>query len=232
MVRINRVYTGTGDDGSSAFVDGARHRKSHLRFAAVGTCDELNSIVGLIRRDCKVLPSHADGGSSATINRIQNIAESALDRIQNELFDLGAELACEPDKLPEYMQLIDLTQCDSLTDEMDAWLEQLDPLTSFILPTGAGPEPIIHLARTVTRRLERGLVAIEDEEGSKAVREVAKVYVNRLSDWFFVFARWVTKNMGDQETLWTPLGKRGESSNVANMIRKIGSNDADYNDLD
>jgi len=100
------------------------------------------------------------------------------------------------------------------------------------LPTGAGPEPIIHLARTVTRRLERGLVAIEDEEGSKAVRQVAKVYVNRLSDWFFVFARWVTKNMGEQETLWTPLGKRGESSNVANMIRKIGSNDADYNDLD
>ena len=160
MVRINRVYTGTGDDGSSAFVDGSRHRKSHLRFVAVGTCDELNSIVGLIRRECKVLPSHADGGSSATIGRIQNIAESALDRIQNELFDLGAELACEPDKLPEYMQLIDSNQCDSLTGEMDAWLEQLDPLTSFILPTGAGPEPIIHLARTVTRRLERGLIAI------------------------------------------------------------------------
>ena len=92
MVRINRVYTGTGDDGTSSFVDGSRHRKSHLRFAAVGTCDELNSIVGLIRRECSDLPEHADGGTSSSISRIQKIAEAALDRIQNELFDLGAEL--------------------------------------------------------------------------------------------------------------------------------------------
>ena len=77
MVRINRVYTGSGDDGTSSFVDGSRHRKSHPRFEAVGTCDELNSIVGIIRRECADLPNHSDGGSSASINRIQKISAAA-----------------------------------------------------------------------------------------------------------------------------------------------------------
>ena len=125
MVRINRVYTGTGDDGTSAFVDGSRHRKSDVRFSAVGTCDELNSIVGIIRRDCSQLPDHADGGNSASVTRIQKISEVALNRIQSELFDLGAELACQPNDLPEYMQLISQQQCESLTDEMDAYDEDL-----------------------------------------------------------------------------------------------------------
>ena len=232
MVRINRVYTGTGDDGTSAFVDGSRHRKSDVRFSAVGTCDELNSIVGIIRRDCSQLPDHADGGNSASVTRIQKISEVALNRIQSELFDLGAELACQPNDLPEYMQLINQQQCESLTDEMDAWLEQLEPLTSFILPSGAGPEPIIHHARTVTRRLERNIIAIEDEYGSEAVRPEVRVYVNRLSDWLFVFTRWVTKNLGNQETLWTPLAKREEMMNVSNMIRKFQENEQDFERLE
>ncbi len=232
MVRINRVYTGSGDEGSSSFVDGSRHRKSHPRFTAVGTCDELNSIVGIIRRECADLPNHADGGNSASIARIQKISEIALDRIQNELFDLGAELACEPSELPEYMQLISEQQCDLLTDEMDAWLEQLEPLTSFILPSGLGPEPIIHHARTVTRRLERSLIVIEDESGQGAIRDEARIYINRLSDWFFVFARWVTKNIGAEETLWTPLAKRQESTSVSAMIKKFHSNEQDFEDLE
>ncbi len=231
MVRINRVYTGTGDDGTSSFVDGSRHRKSHLRFAAVGTCDELNSIVGIIRRECSMLPDHADGGSSSTIARIRKISEAALDRIQSELFDLGAELACDPDKLPDYMVLIGQQQCESLTDEMDAWIEQLDPLTSFILPAGIGPEPIIHHARTITRRLERSLIVIEDSEGPGSLRPETRVYVNRLSDWFFVYARWVTKNLGEQETLWTPLGKRQEAVSVSSMIRKFHQNEEDFDKL-
>ena len=231
MVRINRVYTGTGDDGTSSFVDGSRHRKSHLRFSAVGTCDELNSIVGIIRRECSNLPDHSDGGASSTIARIRKISEAALGRIQSELFDLGAELACEPSKLPEYMVLIDQQQCESLTDEMDAWIEELEPLTSFILPAGTGPEPIIHHARTITRRLERCLIAIEDSEGVESLRPETRIYTNRLSDWFFVFARWVTKNLGEQETLWTPLGKRQESANVASMIRKFHQNEQDFDNL-
>jgi len=231
MVRINRVYTGTGDDGTSSFVDGSRHSKSHPRFEAVGTCDELNSIVGLIRRECVRLPVHSDGGRSISIERIQNLSEIALDRIQNELFDIGAELACEPDKIPEHIQLINMEQCNQLTDEMDAWLENLDPLTNFILPTGVGPEPLIHYARTVTRRLERKLIAVQDHTEGAPVREILRVYLNRLSDWFFVFSRWVTKNMGGKENLWTPLAKRKASSNVANLIRKINSNEDDYNHL-
>ena len=232
MVKINRVYTGTGDNGTSAFVDGSRHRKSHPRFVAVGTCDELNSIVGIIRRECASLPNHADGGNSASIGRIQKISAAALDRIQNELFDLGAELACVPENLPDYMQLISEQQCDSLTDEMDAWIEHLDPLTSFILPSGIGPEPIIHHARCVTRRLERSLIAIRDDSGEDAVRNEAIVYINRLSDWFFVFARWVTKNLGESEVLWTPLAKRQESSNVSGMIKKFHANEQDFDNLE
>ena len=232
MVRINRVYTGTGDDGTSAFVDGSRHRKSHPRFEAVGTCDELNSIVGIIRRECADLPNHADGGSSASVSRIQKIAAAALDRIQNELFDLGAELACSPKDLPEYMELISEQQCDSLTDEMDAWIENLEPLTSFILPSGTGPEPIIHHARCVTRRLERTLISIQDDAGDDAIRPETRIYVNRLSDWFFVFARWVTKNLGESETLWTPLAKRQDSMNVSTMIKKFHANEQDFESLE
>ena len=231
MVSIDRVYTGTGDDGTSAFVDGSRHRKSHPRFVAVGTCDELNSIVGLIYRECKTLPNHADGGNSAGVTRIQNITEVALNRIQNELFDLGAELACNPKKVPEYMQLIGPQQCEFLVNEMDALQEQLTPLRNFILPCGLGPEPIIHHARTITRRLERTLMTIEDNEGDNSIRTDVRVYINRLSDWFFVLARWVTKNLGQQETLWKPLANRQGSTNVVNMIRKINVKERDYESL-
>ena len=105
-------------------------------------------------------------------------------------------------------------------------------MTSFILPSGSGPEPIIHHARTVTRRLERCLIVIEDEIGKGAIRDEARIYINRLSDWFFVFARWVTKNLGAKETLWTPLAKRQESTSVSAMIRKFHSNEQDFEDLE
>ena len=145
---------------------------------------------------------------------------------------MGAELACSPKDLPEYMELISEQQCDSLTDEMDAWIENLEPLTSFILPSGTGPEPIIHHARCVTRRLERTLLSIQDDAGDDAVRPEARIYVNRLSDWFFVFARWVTKNLGESETLWTPLAKRQDSMNVSTMIKKFHANEQDFESLE
>ena len=106
MVKITRVYTGTGDDGTSSFVDGSRHKKSHQRFEVVGTCDELNSVLGVIMMECNLLPSHEDGGQSSSIKRVRKIVATALCRIQNELFDLGAELACIPTQIPEYMELI------------------------------------------------------------------------------------------------------------------------------
>ena len=231
MVKINRVYTGTGDDGTSAFVDGSRHSKYHDRFDIVGSCDELNSVIGIIRTLCRKLPNHSDGGSSVSVKRIQTVSEKALGRIQSELFDLGAEMACESDKLPDYLNVISTKQCDDLTEEMDAWLEHLEPLTSFILPTGNGPESYIHLARTITRRLERNMVKLKDKQGNNAIRREAFVYINRLSDWLFVFSRWVTKNLGGEEELWIPLAKRDEVGNVANLIKKINQNDGDFAQL-
>lgn len=231
MVKINRVYTGTGDDGTSAFVDGSRHSKSHDRFDIVGSCDELNSVIGIVRTLCRKLPNHSDGGSSVSVKRIQSVSEKALGRIQSELFDLGAEMACELDKLPDYLNLISTKQCDDLTEEMDAWLEHLEPLTSFIMPTGNGPESYIHLARTITRRLERNMVRLKDKQGNDVIRREAFVYINRLSDWLFVFSRWVTKNLGGDEELWIPLAKRDEVGNVANLIKKINQNDGDFAEL-
>ena len=97
--------------------------------------------------------THPDGGARITVRRVKDVCGSALGRMQSELFDLGAELACPPDQIPEYMQLIDQQDSDRLCEEMDAWIEELDPLESFILPTGSGPIAAMHLARTVTRRL-------------------------------------------------------------------------------
>ena len=232
MVKITRVYTGTGDDGTSSFVDGSRHEKSHLRFEVVGTCDELNAAAGMIIMETNRLPSHEDGGKSSSINRVKNVAISALSRIQNELFDLGAELACMPNKIPEQMQLINEKQTEMLIEEMDAWLEHLEPLKSFILPSGQGPEAVIHFARTVTRRLERNMVRLVNLEGEESVRKLALVYVNRLSDWFFVMGRWVCACLGHSESLWEPLARRNQSDGIADLIKKINSNDKDFSMLD
>ena len=101
-----------------------------------------------------------------------------------------------PSKLPEYMALISEEQSNVLVDEMDAWLEHLEPLTSFILPAGHGPEAMLHLARTVARRLERSVLRLKQTEGDASVRPIVQVYLNRLSDWLFVLGRWVTSGLG------------------------------------
>ena len=103
MVRINRVYTGGGDEGETSLVDGSRRSKADPRFEVVGTCDELNALFGLVAMEANRLPRHEDGGSRATVERVQTILSMVLTRVQNELFDLGAELACVPSELPEYM---------------------------------------------------------------------------------------------------------------------------------
>ena len=151
MVRITRVYTGTGDEGNTSLVDGSRRSKADPRLEAVGTCDELNALFGMCLMEIQRLPSHEDGGSRSTVQRVQSIVTQVLPRVQNELFDLGAELACPPEQLPEGMAVLSDKQADVLLEEMDAWLEQLEPLTSFILPSGNGPEAVMHLTRTVSR---------------------------------------------------------------------------------
>ena len=231
MVRINRVYTGGGDTGETSLVDGSRRSKAAPRFEVVGTCDELNAVFGLVAMEANRMPDHEDGGNRATVQRVQTILSMVLTRVQNELFDLGAELACDPSKLPEYMVLISEEQSNVLVDEMDAWLEHLEPLTSFILPAGHGPEAMLHLARTVARRLERSVLRLKETEGDASVRPIVQVYLNRLSDWLFVLGRWVTSGLGHDETLWQPLGKRGPESGVAKRIRQLHASDNDFADL-
>ena len=232
MVRIDRVHTGGGDKGESSLVDGSRRLKSDVRFSVVGDCDELNSIIGLVRMECSRLPlHHQDGGDRKNAGRVHFICDTALSRIQHELFDLGAELACPPENLPDYMVLINENQADTLVSDMDAWLTQTEPLTSFILPAGGPPQAVLHHARTVARRLERGIVNLREHEGEQSVRPLVLTYVNRLSDWLFVLSRWITAVLGEEEMLWQPLGKRGKEDGIANSILRQAEHDADLDNI-
>ena len=232
MVRIDRVHTGGGNDGESSLVDGSRRSKSDARFSVVGDCDELNSIIGLARMECSRVPmEHRDGGERKGAGRVHFICDAALSRIQHELFDLGAELACPPDKVPEYMALIDEAQADTLVSDMDAWLTQVEPLTSFILPAGGPPQAALHHARTVARRLERGVVHLRENEGEDSVRPLVLMYINRLSDWLFVLSRWITAVLGEEEMLWLPLGKRGKEDGIASAILRQVEHDSDLDHI-
>lgn len=218
MVRITKVHTGGGDSGETSLVDGSRVPKSDARIEVVGTCDEVNALLGLVLMESNRLSdTHSDGGNRVTTRRVKDVCNSAIGRLQSELFDLGAELACPPDQIPEYMQLIDQEDSDRLCEEMDAWNEELQPLESFILPSGSGPIASMHLARTVIRRLERSMVAMKD-----GIRPLSLQYVNRLSDWVFVLTRWVSSRLGEEESLWIPKGKR--EAGTAGMTRRQNAN--------
>ncbi len=213
MVRINRVHTGGGDGGTTSLVDGSRVEKSDSRIDIVGTCDELNSWMGIIVMEANRLDEIAhDGGSKPTVRRVRSVVCAAVARLQHELFDLGAELACPLDKIPEYITLIDEECSDRLLSEMDAWNESLSELTSFILPAGSPVVAVTNLTRTVCRKLERRMVAL-----SNGVRPLSLQYINRLSDWLFILARWVSMRLGEDETLWQPIGER--RGDRAEMIR-------------
>ena len=200
MVRINRVHTGTGDGGETSLLDGSRVSKQDDRVDLFGTIDELNSYIGVVRmeisRSESLQPVHV------------NIADESLNRVQQELFDIGGECSCPPDAVPENVALVGSEQADRLVSEMDGWMEDLEPLGSFILPTGSAPVATMHVARTVARRAERGACSLRDKEGESAVRPEVMAYLNRLSDWLFILARWVAHCTGENEALWTPLGER------------------------
>jgi len=218
MVRINRVHTGGGDKGETSLVDGSRVQKSNLRIEVVGCLDELNSIVGIVRMEIDRFPQqHSDGGTRAAVTQIQSISLEALSRLQQELFDFGAELACPPKNIPEGITLLEEDANIRLIEEMDTWLLELPPLTSFILPTGTAPVAWIHVARTITRKLERRLVTLSEEE---SVRPFSIKYVNILSDWLFVFSRWITFRLGLNEVLWEPIESREKSKSMADAIVK------------
>ena len=205
MVRINRVHTGSGDGGETFLLDGTKVGKESLRVALFGTIDELNTYVGVVRMEF---------GRMAGVTRFHrpDEADDGLMRVQQELFDLGGECACTPGKLPEQMALVGMEQCDRLVQEMDDWIEELAPLESFILPMGSAPVAFLHVARTVARRAEREACGLREAEGDGSVRDEVICYLNRISDWLFVMGRWIAKNTGEIEVLWTPLGKREAKS--------------------
>ena len=193
MVRITKVHTGGGDGGETSLVDGTRVGKEHPRVAIYGTIDEANSAIGIVRAEINNRPKIAD-------NRLIE-ADRMLGIIQQELFDVGAECACPPGGVPKQMSIIGVEAGERLVKEMDYMLEDLEPLSSFILPTGTPMVAHLHMARTIVRRAEREACALREE-----VRHEVISYLNRLSDHCFVLSRWLTGEEG--ESLWTPLGKR------------------------
>ena len=190
MVTLNRIYTRTGDGGDTALGSGERVSKAHLRIQAYGTVDETNAVVGLVR----LHTSQSD---------LQKL-DTMLARIQNELFDLGADL-CVPDtgqKLDYEPLRVLPKQYERLEAEIDELNGELSPLRSFVLPGGHPAAAHLHLARTVCRRAERLIVELKAQTGEH-VSEGAIAYINRLSDFFFVASRWANaKFSGD--VLWVP----------------------------
>jgi len=189
-IRINRVYTRTGDDGKTALVDGSRVPKTSPRIAAYGDVDELNSVLGLVRAEL----SDARKGAEAA-SRL----DATLGFIQQELFDLGSELATPP--AGEYEGMIrvgadNVTRLEGFIDELQP---DLAPLKSFVLPGGGRAAAALHLARTVCRRAERTVTVLVDEGQTSAW---TARYLNRLSDLLFVQSRWIVAKSGGTETLW------------------------------
>jgi len=188
-IRITRVYTRAGDDGDTALVGGKRVPKDDLRIEAYGTLDELNAAVGLAR----VFNNEAAPGAAR--DRLEGI----LQRIQNELFDLGSELATPPDAAYEGMFRVGADDVAALETLMDDCQQDLEPLNSFILPGGGRVSAFLHQCRTVCRRAERLVLHLGRSEdiGPWPLR-----YLNRLSDLFFVLSRWIGKHSGEREYLW------------------------------
>jgi len=209
MVRITRIHTGGGDGGETSLLDGERVGKDHPRVAFYGTIDEVNSQIGTVRMELNRIEKIApDGGQKTNLIRAAELADKRLGIIQQELFDIGGECSCTPGKLPEMMEVISEQQCERLVEEMNEWIEDLEPLESFIIPTGSPPVATLHVARCVTRRAERDACGLRSIEGEDAVRAEIISYLNRLSDWLFVLGRWIAVKTEEEEVLWMPLGKR------------------------
>lgn len=186
MVVLNRIYTRTGDDGSTALANGERRAKSDLRVEAYGTVDEANSAIGVARL------------STGPLGEV----DAMLARIQNDLFDLGADLSFpqEAEKADRPALRIVEAQVERLEGEIDALNASLAPLRSFVLPGGTAAAAHLHVARTVVRRAERLAVALA---GHEDVNAAAVRYLNRLSDFLFVAARFVN-DQGAADILWVP----------------------------
>jgi cob(I)alamin adenosyltransferase len=188
MVKLNKIYTRTGDDGTTGLGSGKRVAKFDLRVESFGTVDEANACIGLVRLHMAGFPE----------------LDAMLARIQNDMFDLGADL-CTPDVgeplAYEPLRIVQ-EQVERLEREIDTLNADLAPLNSFVLPGGSAAAANLHLARTVTRRAERLMAELVAQPGER-VGSAAMKYVNRLSDFLFVASRWVN-GKGEQDVLWVP----------------------------
>jgi len=189
MVVLNRIYTRTGDDGTTALGNGERRKKYDLRIEAYGTLDEVNAVIGLVRLHAGETPEF----------------DAVLGRIQNDLFDVEADLCMPTDqgKGPGGTRLtVTTAQVEWLEQEIDRLNADLAPLRSFVLPGGSAAAAYLHLARTVCRRGERLMVELNDKPGESITPEALK-YVNRLSDFLFVAGRFANQK-GSSDVLWVP----------------------------
>jgi cob(I)alamin adenosyltransferase len=186
MVVLNRIYTRTGDDGTTALGSGARRKKYDLRVAAYGTLDEVNAALGIVR-----------------LHTAEDAAlDPALARIQNDLFDVEADL-CLSEKGPGGARLtVTDAQVNWIEGEIDRLNDGLKPLRSFVLPGGSAAAAYLHLARTMCRRAERIMVELRDQPG-ETVTDASLQYVNRLSDFLFVASRYANDS-GARDVLWAP----------------------------
>jgi cob(I)alamin adenosyltransferase len=193
MVVLNKIYTRTGDDGTTALGTGERRKKYDLRIAAYGTLDEVNAALGIARLHT------ADDASQEGL-----ALDAALSRIQNDLFDVGADLTMPgKGKGPDGARLtVTATQVEWLEAEIDRLNAELSPLRSFVLPGGSAAAAYLHLARTICRRAERIIAELKDRPGESVGDEVLQ-YVNRLSDYLFVASRYAN-GKGARDVLWQP----------------------------
>ena len=187
--KVEKIYTKSGDGGQTGLIGGKRVSKSHLRLDLYGEVDDLNSWVG-------VVVAHLSPEDQSLI--------SSLEKIQNWLFDLGSYLACEKEKRLQFkLPTLTSTHAEFLEREMDEMAKELKPLKNFILPGGGSAGSFLHLARTKTRKIERKLVRFQEELPGEASSEIV-IFANRLSDYFFIAARWINQKRGMKETLWCP----------------------------
>jgi cob(I)alamin adenosyltransferase len=195
-IRINRVYTRGGDRGETSLASGQRVPKDALRIESYGTVDELNAALGLVRVANRDTPGPA--GSTARLDAV-------LERLQNELFNLGSDLATLPADRHPLQPVIEPRHVEALEALIDELNADLPELTSFVLPGGGPVGAHLHLARTICRRAERVLTALarEEEVGAECLP-----YLNRLSDLLFVLGRWAARERGEAEPLWRPEPKR------------------------
>ena len=188
MVKLNKIYTKTGDDGTTGLSDGSRVKKYDLRPSAYGDVDELNSFIGL---------------SINSINKKKkyNFLVEILKKIQNDLFDLGADLSTPIEENPKFEPLrIKKSQVLNLENMIDKFNNKLEPLNSFVLPGGSEMSCWLHIARTVARRAERSMSKLSKKNN---INKQSLIYINRLSDFLFVVSR-VTNDNGNSDILWVP----------------------------